>query len=71
MSVRTVRFLDCEGHALRNDISLCGETEQGFPWEAAVELRRRARSEGWRRIDGRDIGPECAEVLTQATEASR
>ena len=60
MSVRTVRHLDCEGHALRDDILLCGETVDGQPGETAEDLRRRARSqEGWRRVDGRDLGPEC------------
>jgi hypothetical protein len=68
MSVRTVRHLDCEGHALRADILMCGETEEGFPGETAEDLRRRARSEGWRRVDGRDVGPECGEAL-RAIEA--
>jgi hypothetical protein len=60
--IRTVRYLDCEGHALRADILLCGETFDGLPGETAQELRRRARQDGWRRVGGRDFGPEC---LTQ------
>jgi hypothetical protein len=66
MSVRTVRHLDCEGHALRDDILLCGETVEGLLYENAQDLRRRARAEeGWLRIDGRDLGPECAEAVAR------
>ena len=65
MSVRTVRHLDCEGHAPRDDILLCGETVDGLLGETADELRRRARSEeGWRRVSGRDLGPDCLSAVT-------
>jgi hypothetical protein len=30
-----------------------------MPGEIAVELRRRARNAGWRRIEGKDICPDC------------
>lgn len=66
MSIRIVRHLECEGHALRDDILLCGESVESFPWEVAEDLRRRARSdEGWRRVDGRDLGPECVAAVAR------
>lgn len=67
MSIRTVRHLDCGGHALRDDILLCGETVEGLPGEIAQDLHRRARDEdGWRRIDGYDVGPECYDAIRRA-----
>lgn len=61
MTIQTVRRLECEGSQIHDDILLCGETFEGLPGERADSIRQRARrEEGWRRIDGRDLGPDCA-----------
>ncbi|MGW0312081.1 hypothetical protein [Streptomyces flavidovirens] len=62
MTVATYRRIWCDGPGSG---LMCGSSfGMDIPGETAADVRKRARSEGWRRDSGRDICPDC-----QRTEA--
>lgn len=60
-----------KAYAIRCDFTGCGTTSDTvitvYRGSAANEARRRLRSRGWRRLDGRDLCPTHARTKRSST----
>lgn len=68
MSVCRITYLYCDGEN-------CPLQAEAFyhgvgPKDSAADQRRRARVEGWRRVNGRDLCPACYRELTTTTKGT-
>jgi len=67
--IRTLKVIFCDNDHGCGDVTFPELTEISsgdlIDAPALKELRERAHKEGWRRIKGRDLCPDCAEFETE------